>query len=78
MIPILKVNNNIPYYFSQDDVLKIFSIIYNFKHYTMLNVLFYCCLRAVSFALLMMKMLILTHLLSGSKKVKATKKAYAS
>ncbi len=44
--PFLKINNSIPYYFSQDDILNIFSVINNFKHYTMLNVLFYCCLRA--------------------------------
>ncbi len=44
--PFLKVGETIPYYFSQEDVLRIFSVINNFKHYTMLNVLFYGCLRA--------------------------------
>jgi integrase/recombinase XerD len=44
--PFLKLNEGLPYYFNQDDIGKIFSLINNFKHYTMLNVLFYGCLRA--------------------------------
>ncbi len=41
----LKVDDQIPYYFSESDVIKIFSVINNFKHYVMLNTLFYGCLR---------------------------------
>ena len=44
--PFLKLNESVPYYFNQEDVLRIFSVINNFKHYTMLNVLFFGCLRA--------------------------------
>jgi integrase/recombinase XerD len=39
-------NDNLPYYFDEDDVLKIFSSCRNFKHLTMLKTLFYGCLRA--------------------------------
>jgi integrase/recombinase XerD len=41
----LNVSDQIPFYFNEDEVLKIFSVIKNFKHYAMLNVLFYGCLR---------------------------------
>lgn len=41
----LKVSDQIPYYFSEDDIIKIFNAIDNFKHYTMMSVLFYGCLR---------------------------------
>lgn len=41
----LSVSDQIPYYFSEDDITKIFSVIANFKHYVMLNTLFYGCLR---------------------------------
>lgn len=44
--PFLRISDTIPYYFSQDDVVRIFSVCRNLKHYTMLNVLFYACLRA--------------------------------
>lgn len=44
--PFLKISDTIPYYFSQDDVIKIFAVCRNLKHYTILNVLFYACLRA--------------------------------
>ena len=39
-------NNQIPYYFSVEDVEKIFSVITNIKHLAMLSTLFYGCLRA--------------------------------
>jgi integrase/recombinase XerD len=39
-------NNLIPYYFSEEEVNKIFSVIYNIKHLAMLKTLFYGCLRA--------------------------------
>ena len=45
-LPLLKVVNEIPSYFTEDEVNKIFSMINNFKHYTMLKILFYGCLRA--------------------------------
>jgi integrase/recombinase XerD len=41
----LKVSDQIPYFFSEDEVTKIFSVIKNYKHYTMLTVLFYGALR---------------------------------
>jgi site-specific recombinase XerD len=41
----LRISDQIPYYFSEEDVIKIFSVIDNFKHYVMLNTLFYGCLR---------------------------------
>jgi len=45
-IQFLKENNHIPYYFDEDDVLKIFSACHNIKHLAMLQTLFYGCLRA--------------------------------
>ena len=42
----LKRNDEIPYYFDEEDVLRIFSVIYNIKHFAMLQTIFYCCLRA--------------------------------
>jgi integrase len=45
-LPYLKVNNKLPYCRSQDDILKILSIIPNFKHYTIISLCFYCMLRA--------------------------------
>ena len=42
----LKRNNNLPYYFDEADVLKIFGSCHNLKHYAMLQTLFYGCLRA--------------------------------
>ena len=44
--PFLKISDTIPYYFSQDDITRIFAACRNMKHYTMLNILFYACLRA--------------------------------
>ncbi len=44
--PFLRISDTIPYYFSQDDVTRVFAASRNLKHYTMLNVLFYACLRA--------------------------------
>ena len=41
----LKVSDQIPYFFTEEDVTKIFNAITNFKHYAMLNVLFYGALR---------------------------------
>lgn len=44
--PYLKPNNTIPYFFNEQDVAKIFNAIHNLKHYCMLMVMFYGCLRA--------------------------------
>ncbi len=44
--PYLKPNNTIPYFFNEQDVTKIFSAIHNLKHYCMLMLMFYGCLRA--------------------------------
>jgi integrase/recombinase XerD len=44
--PFLKLRESIPYYFSQDDVLRIFGSITNLKHLTMFSTLFYACQRA--------------------------------
>ena len=45
-LPFLKLNNSLPYYFEESDVLKIFSLCSNLKHYCMLKVLFFGCLRS--------------------------------
>jgi integrase/recombinase XerD len=45
-LPFLKRNDELPYYFDSEDVLKIFSACNNLKHYAMLQTLFYGCLRA--------------------------------
>ncbi|MGA9097423.1 MAG: tyrosine-type recombinase/integrase [Methanotrichaceae archaeon] len=42
----LEPNNQIPYYFDKEDVIKIFSVIRNLKHLAMLQTIFYGCLRA--------------------------------
>jgi len=42
----LNTNNYIPYYFTADEIQKIFAACDNLKHYAMLNVLFYGALRA--------------------------------
>jgi integrase/recombinase XerD len=42
----LKLNNSLPYYFDETDILKIFSVCSNLKHYCMLKVLFFGCLRS--------------------------------
>jgi integrase/recombinase XerD len=44
--PFLDRNDNLPYYFDEDDVLKIISSCRNLKHLAMLETLFYGCLRA--------------------------------
>jgi integrase/recombinase XerD len=44
--PFLKRNNHLPYYFDQEDVLRIFALCNNLKHYAMLQTLFYGCLIA--------------------------------
>ena len=44
--PFLKRTNTIPYYFTGDDVCKIFDQIKNIKHLAMFKTAFYGCLRA--------------------------------
>ena len=44
--PFLKRNNELPYYFDEEEVLRIFNACYNIKHVAMLQTLFYGCLRA--------------------------------
>jgi integrase/recombinase XerD len=43
--PFLRPNNTTPYFFNEQDVAKLFSLIHNLKHYCMLMVAFYGCLR---------------------------------
>ena len=45
-LPFLKLNNSLPYYFDESDVIKILNVCNNLKHYCMLNVLFFGCLRS--------------------------------
>lgn len=45
-LPYLDRNKILPYYFDEDDVIKIFSSCHNLKHYALLQTLFYGCLRA--------------------------------
>jgi integrase/recombinase XerD len=42
----IEPNNQIPYYFGKDEVIKIFDLIHNIKHLAILQTLFYACLRA--------------------------------
>ena len=42
----LEPNNQIPYYFDKDEVIKIFDAIRNIKHLAILQTLFYACLRS--------------------------------
>jgi integrase len=39
-------NVTLPYFFSEEEINRIFSVISNLKHLCMLQVLFYSCLRA--------------------------------
>jgi len=45
-LPFMPRCDNLPYYFDQEDVVKIFNACGNLKHKTMLMVLFYGCLRS--------------------------------
>jgi len=44
-LPYMKINNRIPYFFSEDEVLAIFNSITNLKHFAMLSLMFNCMLR---------------------------------
>ena len=46
----LKPNNIIPYYFTEEEVERIFACVDNFKHFAMLSVLFYAALRVSELA----------------------------
>lgn len=46
----MAVNNQIPYYFSKEEVVKIFSVIRNQKHLALLKTMFYGCLRSSELA----------------------------
>jgi integrase/recombinase XerD len=45
-LPLMKPNSALPYYFNQDDVVRILSSCQNLKHLAMLQTLFYGALRA--------------------------------
>lgn len=45
-LKMLPVHNQLPHFFDEDDILKIFSVCKNLKHYAMLSTAFYCLLRA--------------------------------
>lgn len=42
----MKLNNSLPYYFDEMDILKIFDVCNNIKHLCMRKVLFFGCLRS--------------------------------
>jgi integrase/recombinase XerD len=44
-LPYLKTNNQVPYFFDENDVALILNSCTNFKHYAMLNLMFHCMLR---------------------------------
>jgi len=44
-LPYLKPNNQVPYFFDENDVAAILNSCTNFKHYVMLNLMFHCMLR---------------------------------
>ncbi len=41
----LEPHNEIPFYFTEDDIIKIFSSVDNIKHLAMLETMFFACLR---------------------------------
>jgi integrase/recombinase XerD len=45
-LPYMKVNNKIPYFFSDEEAPAILNATTNLKHCTMLSLMFYCLLRA--------------------------------
>ncbi len=42
----LKLNNSLPYYFDETDIIKLFAVLNNLKHKCMMQVLFFGCLRS--------------------------------
>ena len=51
----LKPHNEIPYYFTADEVNRIFDEITNFKHLAIFKMAFSACLRASDICILQMK-----------------------
>jgi integrase len=45
-LPLLKVNNKINFYYNEEEILNLLSVIKNIKHLTMVATMFYCLLRA--------------------------------
>lgn len=45
-LPFLKVSNKINFYYSEEEILKLLSVIRNLKHAAAISTLFYCLLRA--------------------------------
>ena len=43
---VLKRNNQLPYFFAEEDIVKILNVCNNAKHYAMLTLGFYGMLRA--------------------------------
>lgn len=43
--PVLRRNNQVPYFFTEEEISKIFNSIENIKHLAILKTLFYGCLR---------------------------------
>jgi hypothetical protein len=44
--PFIQPRNNIPYFFDENDISRIFGVCGNIKHLSMLQTMFYACLRA--------------------------------
>ena len=42
----LRLNNSLPYYFDETDIIKLFGVLNNLKHKCMMQVLFFGCLRS--------------------------------
>lgn len=45
-LPFLRLNQSLPYYFNEIDILKIFNACNNIKHLCMFKVMFFGCLRS--------------------------------
>lgn len=46
LFPLMRRDSKLPYYFDEEDVLRIFGVVHNLKHLAILQTLFYGCLRA--------------------------------
>jgi integrase/recombinase XerD len=46
LFPLMRRDSKLPYYFDEEDVLRIFGVVQNLKHLAILQTLFYGCLRA--------------------------------
>jgi integrase/recombinase XerD len=45
-LPFLKVSNKINFYYTEEEIIKLMSVIRNLKHIAAISTLFYCLLRA--------------------------------